>query len=190
MLLPLCRVATNLVRRLCERGECEPWMRFPAACFGAVAELSLVHRGGSCSPNPALAGWLHPCISAHCPWLFRNAPGCADPGIAVHQHTGGGAEPPLLCGKYTVTLPWGHGDCVHRNEPSEALELSCCTACGAVVVSEPAGSTWDSCWEHTVSRARAVCAAGNELALTSAHSQAAEVPWGEALAGRIASSPG
>lgn len=132
MLLPLCRVATNLVRRLCERGECDTWMRFPAACccwprfpqtFGVVTGLSLVHRGGSCSheADSDLAGCLHPCISAHCLWLFRNTPRCPDPGVSVHQHTGGGAKPPLLCGKYTVTLT---GNCVHRNELSEVLELS------------------------------------------------------------------
>lgn len=73
MLLLLSRVATNLVRRLCERGKCDTWMRFPAACccprfpqrFGAVTELSLAHRGGSCSheADPDLAGCLHPCFS-------------------------------------------------------------------------------------------------------------------------------
>lgn len=119
MLLLLLRVATNLVRRLCERGKCDAWMRFPAACrcprflqvFGAVTELSLARRGGSCSheADPALSGWLHPCISAHCLWLFRNAPGCPDPGISIHQHTGGGAESPLFCGKYTVALTLVHG---------------------------------------------------------------------------------
>lgn len=134
MLVLLSRVATNLVRRLCERGKRGAWMRFPAACrcprfpqaFGAVTELSLVHRGGSCSheADADLAGCLHPCISAHCLWLFRNAPGCPDPGISIHQHPGGGAESPLFCGKYTVTLTRVAWNCVHRNEPSEVLQLS------------------------------------------------------------------
>ncbi|XP_062427350.1 lysophosphatidylserine lipase ABHD12 isoform X3 [Rhea pennata] len=84
-------VATNLVRRLCERGKCGGWMlfgpRFPRS-FVVVTRPSLVRRGGSrfCAADPDRAGRLPHCAS-HCLWLFRNPPGCPDTGISVHQHT-------------------------------------------------------------------------------------------------------
>lgn len=74
MLIVLSRVATNLVRRLCERGKSGGLILLPPSMgpagilvfrmFAAVIRLSLACHGGSCchKADPDFAGYLHPCI--------------------------------------------------------------------------------------------------------------------------------